>query len=60
MKYYCQHDGGQWNIPVEIVHSFEQLHVIRGTSSDLIGVLGADGFVYALVPDCDLFDSPLP
>lgn len=56
-RYFCQTDGAQWNVPVEVVHSFEQLHVVRGLTSDLIGYPGSDGHVYALVPECELFDK---
>ena len=59
--YYCQGDGGQWNVNVTIVLSLSEtmLKVVRATKrGTLIGLLGTDGRVYAIVPDCDLYDSP--
>lgn len=59
--YYCQGDGGQWNIKVSVVSkvSGTMLQVIRAEESGtLSGIIGSDGHIYALVPDCDLYDKP--
>lgn len=60
-KMYCQADGGQWNIPVEVVYSFRGIHVIRGLTSDLVGkLLPEEGHVYQLALISELFDTEQP
>lgn len=59
--YYCQGDGGQWNVKVSVVTSIAgtMLKVVQAIESGtLIGLIGSDGHIYAIVPDCDLFDKP--
>ncbi len=53
--YYCQADGGQWNIPVVLEHTMYGLCLIRGLTSDLCGKVGGDGHVYALVHKEELY-----
>jgi hypothetical protein len=64
--YYCQGDGGQWNVKVEVLQpepgynilAGTQLKVVRAIESGATGTLGSDGHMYMLVPDCDLYDKP--
>jgi hypothetical protein len=59
--YYCQGDGGQWNVKVTIVQPIPgtMLKVIRAEESGTLnGLLGSDGHVYTVAPDCDLYDKP--
>lgn len=59
--YYCQDDGAQWNVKVSIVQSIPgtMLKIVRAIESGtLVGLIGSDGHVYALAPDCDLYDKP--
>lgn len=61
MNYYCQGDGGQWNVKVDIVQSIPgtMLRVVRAIESGtLVGQIGNDGHIYAIVPECDLFANP--
>lgn len=67
IMYYCQGDGGQWNVKVQVLQAEPGYNVLAGTqlkavraieSGTLSGLLGSDGHTYALVPDCDLYDKP--
>ncbi len=56
-RYFCQTDGGQWNIKVIVIHRLEGLSIVQAVNSNLIGCLGNDGHTYALVADCELYDK---
>jgi hypothetical protein len=51
--WYCQRDGGQWNVRCEVVHELGSLVVIRA-KDHLVGTLHEDGMQYLIVPARDV------
>lgn len=58
IKWYCQPDGGQWNVKVNVVYSTiidgEPVSLIVGR--DLTGSVDCNGKGIAVVSDTDLYD----
>lgn len=59
LKYYCQPDGGQWNVPVHVLKTDAVMGFSIVKGHDLIGSYVDDaGDNYAVVDTNYLHDTP--
>lgn len=57
IRWYCQPDGGQWNVRVEVDAREDDCSIIK--SKQLVGTYtDSDGFNWLIVATNTLFDEP--